>query len=849
MVEGTQDEPAQEEVSPAQRHIIERPRLYKLLDEANAKIILLVAPAGYGKTTLARQWTSRRGRRAFWYRAGASSLDAAALTQGLADTIATEFPEAPRRVHEYLLAARSPNDAPEVLAEVLAENVAAWPAEAWLVIDDYHAFAGADPAEVVLEHLSEIAQLNILITSRQPPRWISPRRVLYGEVFEVGRDELAMNEEEALTVMSFQGVEPGRIFELAKGWPAVIGLAALIPAAREPVGEISLHDFLADELFSTLTKSVRKKLPLLALSSVLDRQTVEVILGSDGMRVVRDAIRVGLGSALQGVVIELHPLVRQFLLRKLDERPPTPEVLKRLTDHLVASARWDEAFALIDRYELVDGLRLLLSEAVRRSLINSRSAAIEKWVKWADSRAIEAPEITLARAELLLNGGDWTAADLAASACAETIDDPELAASAYLCAGRAAHLADNAEIAQQHFQRARELDSSPEVMRQALWGEFLCAVFGRRANRSPREVRLAFEQARDSSPIHLVRLRQAALIEAAIDGNLAIAADAGLEVEALLEDVRDPYVRSGFLNNLADALAMSARYHDGERISHYELDVARRNRLAFVQPNGQLNLASCRLGLGDYLECSSLIDEVRRLERGVDSFVRANTVSISARLAISRGKLEELPHEDMIPADAREDIQGEAIATIAFGEALRGNLERATALITRVESARGFILGPARAAVAATQAVVARSMSQAAHEQSIGAFAAVVEATGAYDCVIWTTRGDSAFLHDLVESATALAVVKKASARSQDATLRSALGRGPSPIEASRPLTAREREILALVGQGFRNADIATRLFISPKTVKTHLQNIFEKLGTRTRTEAVVKAKNLRLLD
>src|SRR3954464_10146986 len=39
-----------------ERRIIERPRLMKLLDETDARTILLLAPAGYGKTTLARQW-------------------------------------------------------------------------------------------------------------------------------------------------------------------------------------------------------------------------------------------------------------------------------------------------------------------------------------------------------------------------------------------------------------------------------------------------------------------------------------------------------------------------------------------------------------------------------------------------------------------------------------------------------------------------------------------------------------------------------------------------------------------------------------------------------------------------
>ena len=52
-------------------------------------------------------------------------------------------------------------------------------------------------------------------------------------------------------------------------------------------------------------------------------------------------------------------------------------------------------------------------------------------------------------------------------------------------------------------------------------------------------------------------------------------------------------------------------------------------------------------------------------------------------------------------------------------------------------------------------------------------------------------------------------------------------------------LTAREREILALVAQGHRNAQVATALWISPGTVGKHLENAYAKLGVTTRTAAV----------
>jgi DNA-binding NarL/FixJ family response regulator len=53
-------------------------------------------------------------------------------------------------------------------------------------------------------------------------------------------------------------------------------------------------------------------------------------------------------------------------------------------------------------------------------------------------------------------------------------------------------------------------------------------------------------------------------------------------------------------------------------------------------------------------------------------------------------------------------------------------------------------------------------------------------------------------------------------------------------------LTERELQILQLLGEGLRNDDIATRLFISPQTVQTHIRNILTKLGVHSKLEAVV---------
>jgi NarL family two-component system response regulator LiaR len=62
-------------------------------------------------------------------------------------------------------------------------------------------------------------------------------------------------------------------------------------------------------------------------------------------------------------------------------------------------------------------------------------------------------------------------------------------------------------------------------------------------------------------------------------------------------------------------------------------------------------------------------------------------------------------------------------------------------------------------------------------------------------------------------------------------------------------ITARELEILNLIARGFSNREIATQLFVSENTVKTHCARVFDKLGAARRTQAVQRGKELGLLS
>jgi two-component system, NarL family, nitrate/nitrite response regulator NarL len=76
-------------------------------------------------------------------------------------------------------------------------------------------------------------------------------------------------------------------------------------------------------------------------------------------------------------------------------------------------------------------------------------------------------------------------------------------------------------------------------------------------------------------------------------------------------------------------------------------------------------------------------------------------------------------------------------------------------------------------------------------------------------------------------------------------------GSGPGKGRERSPLSQREREIVSLVAQGYKNREMAEKMFISEQTVKNHLHNIFDKLGVSDRLELALYAihKGLHLVD
>jgi two-component system, NarL family, nitrate/nitrite response regulator NarL len=123
--------------------------------------------------------------------------------------------------------------------------------------------------------------------------------------------------------------------------------------------------------------------------------------------------------------------------------------------------------------------------------------------------------------------------------------------------------------------------------------------------------------------------------------------------------------------------------------------------------------------------------------------------------------------------------------------------------------------------------------------------------TAAGDIVAAVSRGANGYLAKDVGGEAICEAIRKV-ARGETALspeVQAALVAGLRTGEGLPRLTDREREVLVKAADGASNVQIAEALHLSPETVKTHLHNVFEKLGTRDRTAAVAQAIRQGLID
>ena len=827
------------------RHIIERPRLTRLLDESEAPIIVLVAPAGYGKTTLARQWLADKPH--VWHSATPASADVAALAARVADAASAITESDQSSLDELLHVSRDPEQEVEVLADFVSQCFSTAPSDAWLAIDDYHLLMESPAAEAFVAALPLEAPVKLLITTRRRPTWTTARRIMYREIYEIDRNELAMDADEAGKVLHqpSRASAPGLV-ALADGWPAVIGMASLTSYSVAPKHTLSdaLYDFFAEELFNTVVPETRDLLCRLAVLPTIKRAACLDLFEEGALDQLATAEQLGLLNRA-GPEWQMHPLLRKFLLRKFEEHDPEGLRITAMAafEHAMAEHGWDDAFSVSTNFGMAQLLDGLIREALGDLLSVGRLPTLRKWIDAASGSPGPSTAARIAEAEVAFRDGDHARAEALASAAIEELSDTDtLRARGFFRVAQAAYFNERYETALSNFENCVQVSRDLDLQREARWAAFIAAL----DSHHPETTEYLEEFARVRRPTvdDSVRMANAHLVLGIRRDGVTQALEAHAGAIHVVSRASDPMIRTAFWNTYGWALALNGRYSEARRAAASELEEAHTYRLSFVEPHAKLLAALAAIGSRDLSEGQALIEEVLGFARQKgDAFLVVNGSAIFARLHLARGSREEA-------ANALADETWKSNRT-AVGAEYLGMRALVFASLGRTDDAQSTMAAlPKRALHAEAQAfaeladiVLATNAKRDAVEVAEGPLGRI-RALGLFDPFVVACRACPRLV-ELAIRGGEIEFVTEALTRSRDFDLGRQYGLQMHrvPSSGTSQLSAREEEVLDLVASGRTNAEVARLLFISPVTVKAHLRHIYEKLGVRNRVEAATHLK------
>lgn len=820
----------------AQSFIIKRPRLTKLLDESEARIILLVAPAGYGKTTLAREWLEGR-EGVLWYSGRPAMADVAALASGLVSAFAQDEDVRERALERVqILATRG--QSPEALAKAV---VSAIPATAsMLVIDDCH-LAASFESEALLAALTRDTEVRVVLISRTRPRWITPRMLVYGEASILEMSDLAFTSDEAVAVIG-QGRETAttNLFMKARGWPAVIGLAAQRGSAtpRDELPPDDLYDFFAEDLFRHAEPDLREAVILLALGGDATADVLREMLGEDYEIILTAAWEQGfLGADARG--LEIHPLLRAFLLERLQELPSAlaDRLVRRSVAALSMNGLWDECLTALEHYPIGDIIGSILRDSLASLLSSGRIATVKRWVDLARSNEVNGPMLLLAEAEIALRDRDDSRARVLGELAGDVLGEGDAAASAYIVAARAAHFCDNLPAVKKYTELAFASTTSIEMQNTALWIAFSSAADHSVAEATPILDRL--HEVRDGRPDHALRLLQAeALVLMNGGGDLREAVEKCEQARAFLPEVRDPFLTTGLLNVFANATVLLARYERTLAITDTMLIEARATGLDFAVDHALVARASALIGLRRLSAAQRALNEIRSRGDNVSAHIVGNAQLQEVRLRIAAGDLGRASLLSLRepPDSASPGLRGEILADRGLVFAALGDSRRANEAIRSASEFDGYV-DTAFVCDAARAILSLRRGGRSADAECVNVLMRM-HAEGHVNAIVTAARA----FPDLVRAgassdACARALTHALSSSSDVDIARQAGFQIPRELRRSEQLSPRERDVYELIIQGRSNREIASTLFISESTTKVHVRHIYEKLGVHTRAE------------
>ena len=350
-------------IPPVRSGLVPRPRLSERLDAgADAKLTLVSAAAGFGKTTLVAEWVNRTEIPCTWLSLDGGDNDPVQFLTYLIAALQAVDEEIGRTVEGLLGAHQLPSL--EALITPIINDVAALPQPFLLVLDDVHVIheeAITQAIEFLIEH--QPPQLRLLLLTRQDPPLPLSRLRVRGQLVEIGEADLRFTAGEAgafLEQALALDLEPEIVSTLkarTEGWIAGLQLAALSVRGKpgDAVAEFvsrfggsnrHVIDYLAEEVLAMQREDVRD---FLCQTSILDRLTASLCDAVTGRDDGQEMLRHLDGANLFLIPLDdrrawyrYHRLFADFLLTELDETARS-RLHARAADWFVAQGLHSEA--------------------------------------------------------------------------------------------------------------------------------------------------------------------------------------------------------------------------------------------------------------------------------------------------------------------------------------------------------------------------------------------------------------------------------------------------------------------------------------------------------------------------
>ena len=382
-------------------------------------VVSVVAPAGYGKTTLLSQWAERDGQAFAWVSVDEADNDPKVLLSYVAEALDAVEPIG-QRVFDALASPAS--SVPGTVVPRLGSAFSSMTSPVVLVLDDVHVLRNSEcraALSVLADHVPEGSHL-AFAGRAQPPLRIARLRA-EGKIMEIGPDDLSLTRDEASSLLRSAGLaltedDVAELHERTEGWPAGLYLAALYlrqggslaSAAFSFGGDDRLvSDYMESEFLSRISRQQRAFLTRTAVLERICGPLCDAVLQVSGSAAVL-ADLAGANLLLvpldrRGEWYRYHHLFRDMLLAELHRlEPALMPVLRRRAAGWCLDNGWpEEALEYCMAAGDVAGAARLAGQLVVPAYRRGRVTTIQRWFGWLEDRGgIEGHPMTAVLASL-----------------------------------------------------------------------------------------------------------------------------------------------------------------------------------------------------------------------------------------------------------------------------------------------------------------------------------------------------------------------------------------------------------------------------------------------------------------